>query len=260
MSINKPLIKKIITGILWSALVVGFFTLWAFSSVERKKITCQKINIKIDEADNKYFVDKPTVFSILKQNIKDTLYNKQLNQIDWIDLEKALEANSWINNAEIFSNRNGEVFIDVKQRCPLMRIINRNNVSFYIDEKGVPMPLSSKFTAREIIVTGTLESSDFNYSHPENGKRYDLVKFVKLLNSDAFWKSQIIQIEINEKGEMNLYTLFGEQRIIFGTNENATEKLNRLKVFYSEGLNKVGWSKYKAIDVRFSNQIVAIKK
>ena len=260
MKINKPLLKKIFTAILWLTLTIGFFTLWAFSTIERKKMRCEKIVIKVDEGDNKFFINKQSVNNILKEKIKDTLFQKQINSINWIDLEKAVEANSWIANADIYSNRNGEVAIDVQQRCPIMRIINNNHLSFYIDEKGIPMSLCSTFTARVLIVTGDISIADFNYSSPEKSKRSDLVQLVNFIKKNEFWNAQIIQISLEPNGNFELYPLEGEHEIELGDASDLKEKFDRLKIFYLEGLNKVGWSKYKKISVKYKGQIVATKR
>jgi cell division protein FtsQ len=259
MKLNKPLIGKILLSILWSMLTMGFFTLWVFAADYRKQLTCSKIDISIDEGENKYFIDKHDVFEIIKQNGYDTLYQKKVDKINWMKLEHEIKANPWIADAQLFTNRNGNIKIEVKQRCPLMRIINKKDVGFYVDENGVLMMLSSKFTAREIIVTGWIEATDFNYINPEKGKRYDLVKFVKFIDAHPFWKAEIVQINWKENNEAQLYMLQGSHVIEFGEVVNFEEKLNKLKIFYLEGLNKIGWNKYNVIDVRFKNQVVAIK-
>jgi cell division protein FtsQ len=33
-----------------------------------------------------------------------------------------------------------------------------------------------------------------------------------------------------------------------------------LKIFYKEGIAKVGWEKYKSIDLRYMNQVVCEKR
>ena len=245
---------------LWSVLVVGFFTLWVFSSNYRKQLTCSKIDIKIDEGENLFFVDKNDVFKIIKQNGYDTLFEKKISEVNWMNLESKINSNPWIADAQLFSDRNGDLKINVTQRCPLMRIINKNGVGFYVDKKGEPMMLSSKFTAREIIVTGNIQSSDFNYSNPEKGKRFDLVKLITYIEANPFWKAQIVQINIKENNQLQLFQLHGDHVIEFGTTECFEEKLNKLKIFYTEGLNKIGWSKYSVINVRYKNQVVAIRK
>ena len=42
--------------------------------------------------------------------------------------------------------------------------------------------------------------------------------------------------------------------------ENMEEKFRKLKTFYHEGLNHVGWNKYSRISIEFSNQIICTKK
>jgi cell division protein FtsQ len=182
-----------------------------------------------------------------------------VDKINWMKLEHEIKANPWIADAQLFSNRNGELKIDISQRCPLMRIINKNGVGFYVDENGEPMMLSSKFTAREIVITGMIDIKDFSYSNPEKGKRFDLVKLVRYIVSNSFWKAQITQINIKENEQIQLFPLHGNHVIEFGTTENFEEKLSKLKVFYLEGLNRIGWSKYKILNVKYKNQIVAIK-
>ncbi|MEY2828262.1 MAG: hypothetical protein RIQ33_120 [Bacteroidota bacterium] len=259
MKINRPLLLKIGSSILWSAIIVGFFALWSFALHHRKQLVCNQIDIAIDEQNDRFFIDKKDVVQIIKQSGYDTLYQKKIDEIDWISLERKIKTNPWIADAQLFTNRNGNIKIEVTQRCPLMRIINKKDVGFYVDENGVPMMLSSKFTAREIIVTGWVETIDFNYINPEKGKRYDLVKFVKFINAHPFWKAEIVQINWKENNEAQLYMLQGSHVIEFGEVVNFEEKLNKLKIFYLEGLNKIGWNKYNVIDVRFKNQVVAIK-
>ncbi|MEN9521983.1 MAG: hypothetical protein RL065_360 [Bacteroidota bacterium] len=260
MKINKPLIKKILITTLWSLLVIGFFALWIFASSFRKELTCKAVDVTIDEQENLFFINKDDVFAIIKQIGYDALMNKKITEIDWMRLEKKMNSNPWIADAQLFSDRNGKLQIDIHQRCPLMRIINKNGVGFYVDKKGEPMMLSSKFTAREIIVTGNIESTEFNYSNPEKGKRFDLVKMVRYIDSNPFWKAQIVQINIKDNNQLQLFQLHGDHVIEFGTTNDYEEKFNKLKIFYTEGLNSIGWSKYSIINIKYKNQVVAIKK
>ena len=38
------------------------------------------------------------------------------------------------------------------------------------------------------------------------------------------------------------------------------EKLEKLKVFYKEGLTKVGWDKYSVINLKYKGQVVCERK
>jgi hypothetical protein len=52
---------------------------------------------------------------------------------------------------------------------------------------------------------------------------------------------------------------FGNHTILFGKVDDMEIKFEKLLVFYREALNKVGWNKYKVLDIRFNNQVVAKK-
>jgi cell division protein FtsQ len=53
----------------------------------------------------------------------------------------------------------------------------------------------------------------------------------------------------------------GMHTIHFGrADEQVEEKFKRLKIFYKEGLKKVGWDQYKTINLKFDKQVVCEKK
>ncbi|MBK7817541.1 MAG: hypothetical protein IPJ60_08285 [Sphingobacteriaceae bacterium] len=58
-----------------------------------------------------------------------------------------------------------------------------------------------------------------------------------------------------------LTPVVGDQSILLGKNQDLDVKLNKLKLFYSEGLNKTNsWNKYSTINLKFKNLVVCTKK
>jgi cell division protein FtsQ len=100
-----------------------------------------------------------------------------------------------------------------------------------------------------------LEKGDTLYSFVGN----ELFKVASFVDNDAFLKAFIEQIFVRADNELVLVPKIGKQIIIFGNSENLEEKFNKLKVFYKEGLNLIGWSKYSSIDVRFKSQVICKK-
>jgi cell division protein FtsQ len=86
-----------------------------------------------------------------------------------------------------------------------------------------------------------------------------LLKIATYVDKDAFWNAQIEQIFVNEEAEFVLSPKLGNHIIYFGDTQNMAKKFDNLHVFYREALSRIGWSKYRKIDVRFENQIVAKK-
>jgi cell division protein FtsQ len=63
-------------------------------------------------------------------------------------------------------------------------------------------------------------------------------------------------------GDFVLVPQVGSHTIIFGSarsDEEVKEKMDKLKVFYQEGLPFEGWNKYETINLKFRNQIVCKK-
>ena len=180
--------------------------------------------------------------------------------------------NKSISRAEVYRTVFGQIGVNVEQRRPVMRIINPNGDSYYVDDNGQVMPLSKKYTAHVIIVNGNLNEPYMDHVG-ENLRRQqikadkstgellpDLFKLVHFINSNRFWKAQIEQIYINQKKEIELVPRVGNHTIILGTVDDMHEKFENLEAFYEQGLSRYGWNKYKTINLKFKNQIVCTKR
>lgn len=90
-----------------------------------------------------------------------------------------------------------------------------------------------------------------------------LLNFVVLVEEDDFWRSEIVQIVVT-KGpggapELELVPRTGSHTVIFGTPDDAEEKLEKLLTFYRRGLRNIGWEEYRTINVKYKEQVVCTK-
>jgi cell division protein FtsQ len=86
---------------------------------------------------------------------------------------------------------------------------------------------------------------------------FGIYRLAKYLNSSEFWRAQIEQVYIGK--EVELVPLAGSHIIVLGNFQDIDEKMNKLFVFYQQGLNKVGWNVYETINLNYKNQIVCSK-
>ena len=173
----------------------------------------------------------------------------------------------------IYITIDGRLKVEVKQRKPLVRIINDAGDSYYIDDEGKLMPLSDKYTAKILVANGYISesfASRYLYSVSDLAKDVEATKntmidevyaMAEYINADEFWKAQVQQIYINADKDMELVPMVGNQKIIFGDTTAMDEKFKKLFTFYQQGLNTTGWwDKYSTINLKFKNQIVCTKK
>ena len=180
--------------------------------------------------------------------------------------EKLIESNPYVAQAEVFSTIDGILSIKISPRNPLLRVINNRGEHFYIDETGFAMPVSLHYSAQVIVANGKININNQSaQAHMINtelqiadstamiDQLYSLA--VELKESD-FWNSQIEQIYVNEKNEIELIPRVGDHSILIGDISFLDKKLEKLFVFYKKGLNKTGWNKYKQINLKYKDQVV----
>ncbi len=230
----------------------------------RKKAVVGEDALLIEIVKNKEgnkFISTADVEQIIFREFKHSIIGKPLEVIDIEAIEKVLEEDIFIKNAEIYIDALNKVHIKIEQRVPIVRIMDIEDPSYYLDADGNRVRTSSKYTARVLVVTGNIGHYNTNYKNIDHNRLRKVFELVKYIEKHPFWKAQVEQIHMDYHGDVTLIPKLGDHKIKFGAPEKDIEdKFYRLKVFYKEGLLVEGWEKYKTIDLSFKKQIVAKKR
>lgn len=260
--------KKIlkITGLL--LLFSGIIALFAFSNIEQQKLKLQKISVGIDESFHLQFVDEMDVLEILK-NQGGANSGVAISTLNLAKIEQSLLDHPHIEKAEVFLTIDGILDVQVKQRRPIVRVMNVYNEGFYIDENGVLMPLSDKFSYKTLVANGLIferynsllntNMADSTVA-PELKKNLlldDIFALARFVDKDSIWKAQIQQVYVDK--EIELIPRVGNQRIILGEIKELPEKFEKLNILYRKAMPKVGWNSYSIINLKFKDQVVCTK-
>jgi cell division protein FtsQ len=264
--------KKIGVIVLWFLGIAGLISSLAFVTASENKVKGKKVDVVIEKDDDNSFIDEDDILKFLKDR-NDTFVNQPMKDINVYQIERALNTHPSIASSEVAVTVNGDVSINIKQRKPIVRIINMRGESFYMDNRATVMPLADHYTARVLIVNGFIPekySQFYNISVAQIEKDSafkaitvidDIYEVANYIKNDSLLNSLIIQAYINNDREIELYPAIGNQRIIFGDDNDIAEKFEKLKTFYTQGLNSVnGWNKYSIINLKYKNQVVCIKK
>ena len=79
---------------------------------------------------------------------------------------------------------------------------------------------------------------------------------VNYMEGSRTWKGKIVQIHIDEKGELILIPRDGNERFLFGQPNSIEDKFSKMEKYYTTILPEKGSNRYKTVDVRFADQIV----
>ncbi|MFD2245653.1 cell division protein FtsQ/DivIB [Pontibacter ruber] len=250
MGLNSKIKSLIFAG----CSIIATGALAGFASSRQDEKSCEKVSIKIDNEYNNYFIGDKEVKDLLTREGERKLEGLPNRSIDLKNLEKRIEAHSFVKEAEVFRGLDGNIHVSVKQNRPIARII-RQDQDVYIDAEGNILPLSDRYTARVIPITKSASLKlDKVFFQDSTGQAYlSLLRFVE---DDPFWKAQLAQMHIDGKGRVSFMPQVGEHTIEFGKPARVEQKFKKLMIFYKEVLPVMGWEKYKRVNVEYEDQII----
>lgn len=250
---TKKLLKRLATvasGVLMLVIIT--------SAINRKR----ELPLKATEVvvqpleDNIFLIDSADVVHIIRKSWGESPDGKPAGTIDPDRLERFLEEDAFVKNAEVAITANSKLKVLVTQRQPVLRIIDSNGVQYYLDDTGSRVPLSKHFTARTLVATGNIPNFTADFQLRKKHVLKDLFELTQTILADPLWSALFEQVYVNRWNEYVLVPKIGDQLVILGGLDNLHDKLRRLRIFYQEGISHEGWQKYSTIDLRFQGQVV----
>lgn len=253
MKLRKIHISKGFKVLLFSAAV-----LTAIGFAERSNLgdICQDILVEINNQHDNYFVDDQDVIQLITNNGMRIVQGVSFNELNLKAMEVRLQEEYFIGDAEIYKDLKGNLLVTVTLQRPMARIIRNDGPHAYIAEDGNILPVSEKFTARTVLISGEVSEllKDPLWTSEEGTRLYGLLQYIY---QDEFLNAQIAEIRVDKDMDIILYPQVTKQYIEFGQPENIEEKFKKLKIFYKEILPSKGWNAYERVNVQYKDQIIA---
>jgi len=255
----KPIYRASLIRIFWFVLILGTAAL-VISAVESTNDSrTQAVNIEIEPILNgNFLINEGDIQSVIKNAFDSDLIGEKVSDIDMERLELELEAEPFVLDAETYINAREEIKISIRQRQPILRIIDKNGLDYYLDKSGVKMKPSKHYTARVVVVTGDLPAYTDDYLQREDHIMSDLFKLVNFILKDELLKPLVEQIHVKNK-QFTFVPKIGDHKIKIGGIKDLEDKVERLKIFYKEGMSRTGWQRYKELDLRYKGQVIGRK-
>lgn len=248
--------RKLVTAGWLSVAIAGMVLLGAAASKKNTKL-CKGIVVEIEGGNDQFFVDEKEIMQLLNAN--GSLSERPIESINLLMLEKRLENDRWIRNAEMYIDNKQMVQVRVEENEPVARVFTRGGYQYYIDSSCNKLPLSDRLSARVPMITN-FPSDRTRWSRLDSNLMASLKEMALYINKVPFWKAQVAQLNVNDNREIEMFPTIGNHVVLLGKPEASEEKFNRLFSFYKQVWAKVGLEKYETIDVRFMGQVVAAKK
>ncbi|GAA4466665.1 hypothetical protein GCM10023093_21100 [Nemorincola caseinilytica] len=201
-----------------------------------------------------HFIDQKEIMDLAINNRNVDVKNTPVSKLDVRGIERAIMADPWVADAQVYIDIDRVMHMYVTQRVPIARLFRENGDSYYMDSSLHTMPLSESHTYYTMVVTNVPDVANDTARKALMKKISTIVNAIRM---DSFWNAQVSHVVVDSAGEFELIPVLGEQKIRFGDTSRAKEKLANLVAFYRNVLNRIGWDKYQTLDVRFKGQVVA---
>jgi len=238
--------KKFLKYIAFLLLIGCLGFLYSFSGKRNSNKKVTDVIIEFEAGDNQ-FLTHSMVDKLLIQN-DTTVKNQAKSVINLYGLEKTVSENPYVENAAVFLTISGTLKSIIKQRTPVARIIHKKD-SYYVDKKGVKIPLSSNYSARVMLVSGVKQEEEVK----------EILPLISFILQDDFLHKEVVGIEKSADGEYLFSVRSGNYKIDFGELTEMDMKFKKLKAFYNKTFEDETIQEYKTINLKYHNQVVCAK-
>jgi len=201
-------------------------------------------------------------------NLGTPIIDSQMDDIDIERISKTIHQISAVKSCNVYKTLDGQLQVEVTQRTPIARILNKDGSGYYLDDEGYIMELSSNYTAKVPLVTGELNESGSlvsvqhvlrNESLRKTSKLDEVFELVSEINNNEFMSALTDYVYLDKNKDFIIIPRIGRQKIIVGDVNNLEDKFINLRSFYKGTINKINIDMYQAISIKYDEQVIGIK-
>lgn len=246
------------TWLLSLSSILILFGLIALTEVKQEQKNCQSIVIELDEVEGHQFITRRDVTGYLTNQGADPIIGEPYSQVDFRKLEKRLLKHGFIKNCQVSRDLMGNLIVSIEQPIPVARLMpymerGRFMEGQYISTEGKRFPVSMNYTARVPILAGDYFRNRTTLTDSASRPLLNLLTYIR---QEPFWQAQIVEVNVDENGNVTMWPLYGNHRIEIGIPTDLEMKFKKLKIFYKQILPLKDAALYSRINIQYRNQIV----
>jgi cell division protein FtsQ len=233
-------------------IVVGIVLLTWMGFVSSSDVLVKDLKIDIVSKEGNMFTSEDEVLELMRGG--ENILTLPVSKWDMSEMERRIETNPFVKDAEVYRDVKGNVLVRVKQRKPIGRIYHQYDKDSYVDEIGNLLPTTARHTARVPLLE--IEGLNWETNLTETNYGENLLSLLKHIEADDFWRAQIAHLVVKSNGQIEMIPQVTKQTIIFGMPEGIENKFDKLMIFYKKILPAKGWNTYTTVNLKIKDQII----
>lgn len=242
-----------------SILLLGLGVLVMSALSSRKAARVMGLDIEVVPLENNaLLIQEDEVKHIIYEGYRRDVEEMTIQDVDILELEKLLESEPFIGDADVYVNAADVLEINVLQEQPVARVMDVKGVSYYLSKDFKAFPISKHASARVVVFSGTID--DFNHKADSlTIIQEGVIEVIKTLSQDQFLRKMTEQIHVNSLGQFLVIPKMGKFKFDLGEPMDLKQKMSKIELAYKEVIPKKGWNTYKTIDLSIDDQIICRK-
>lgn len=262
MTKNKYNISSWRSTLVWSVITMLICVIWVMAVQKKSNTDLSSVNIVVKSYQGKQaMISKKDVRQKLHTYLGYDIRRAKIKDLDIRAIEAMMNSDERIRRCEVYLDNENTLNVFIAQKDPILRVIDRDQHTYYLDEGGEMIPGNSGPVIRVPVATGDIEPYDKKLlAANANSKLKQIYDIAKYVYEDEFLTALVEQIDINSKGDITMVPKIGRQKLSMGQAQQLDEKFDRLKTLYKNGLPKIGWRKHSVFRLDLEGQITGVKR
>lgn len=232
-------------------LLVGYLavSLYFVSDIDRDQ-PCELFEITVADSSECDLLTRDDVRAYLAD--ADLLpEGKPMKQVDTELIEQCVREIDLLCDVKCYHKRHGDVYLSVRQRRPVVRVISDEGDNYYLDADGERIAVDAMYLDYLPLVLGCDD---------DTLSARDLLPMIGYISAHPFWNAQVEHIYISPSHEVSLIPRVGDHTILLGSPCDYEGKLARVLALYEQVMPRMGWAAYDTISVKFDGQVVCTRR
>jgi len=261
---------RIMMVVLWIAISAGVVVMMGFANKSHEVKQCKGISCKIVYNGVQPLITEREITNEIESRFGKS-QSKAIGAVDLSGIITFLKTKPYLKNTSALVSIEGYIVIKAEQCEPILRFFSTDGQQHFLDRNGRILPVNKNHPYMALVATGeiadVLKDGENIFSIPDTSKilkekiktLYSLHYLTKLILADTVLNALVQQVDIDKDGRIQMATRISTHIVMLGDTTNLAEKLDNLKYFYKFGLMKIGWDRYRKINLEFKNQVVCTK-
>jgi len=263
--------RKILNITILVLCAAALVVMVGFVETQQQTIRCKGLEIRIDYQGSESFITAEGLVSMIGRQQGDSLVGMRLSNVNIEQIRTALLGNVYVERGLVYTTVDGVIKVELTQRRPILRVINRIGQHFFLSSDGHMIPTTIDNSARVPLAHGYIDeifnpTINLKPARPLDEEIDDCITILQklflmgqYLQEDSFFQALVDEVYVNPYGEFEIMPKTGGHVVAFGGIEDMEGKFDKLLAFYQKGLKENGWKKYKTINIKYKNQVVCSK-